>query len=61
MSRVNIRELRRILRALEARQKELDLLILNQRSGAERNLLTDANIHLLASMDSLKNIAKRNP
>lgn len=46
----------RIQRALNAQQVELDLLILAQPSGGARNLLTDANIHLLEAIRKLEEL-----
>jgi len=52
----NFKEVRRTLRALVAQQAELELCVLAQPSGGARNLLTEANIHLLESISKLKEL-----
>lgn len=54
----NFKEVARILRALDLQQKELELLILAQPTGGARELLTEANIHLLAAQGKLNDLLK---
>lgn len=49
-------DIRRIIRALEAQQGELDLIILKTPTGGVREDLTGANIHLLSAISSLTNV-----
>lgn len=55
-TKANFKDTLRLQRALEAQQIELDLLIIAQPSGGARNLLTEANIHLLEAISKLKEL-----
>lgn len=46
-------DVRRIVRQIKAAQGELELEILRQPTGYVRNILTEANIHLLAAEEKL--------
>ena len=52
----NFKEIKRILRELEHQQTELDLEILGQETGGARNLMTEANIFLMQSIEKLKEL-----
>lgn len=52
----NFKDSTRILRACKAQQIELEILILGTPTGGARNLMTDANIHLLASIGKLEEL-----
>ena len=49
-------DLRRIYRALQAQQGELDLIILRTPSGHIREELSSANIHILAAMKDISEV-----
>lgn len=46
----------KLIRALEHQQIELDVLIMKTPTSNVRNDLTEANIHLMAAISSLKNV-----
>jgi hypothetical protein len=45
--------LRRIVRAIEAQKVELDLVILKEPTGPNRDIMTDAQIHLSVAVEYL--------
>lgn len=55
MKLAQVSELLRIIRALEAQQSKLDLLILKTPTSKAREDLTSANIHLLVGIGELRN------
>lgn len=50
---VHAADIRRIIRSMENSRSELELIILRTPTGGVRNFLTEANIHLLASVGKL--------
>jgi len=55
-TRPNFQQVRFLLRQIEAQQTEVEILILAQPTGGARDLLTEANIHLLGSISKLKEL-----
>lgn len=51
-------DLRRILRHLLLQKDELEYLILSTPTGPVREILTEANIHLMQSISSLEKTLK---
>ena len=49
-------DMRRIVRALQDQQRELDLMILKTPTGQVREDLTEGNIFLLRALSSLLNV-----